>query len=205
MSRLLKTLNKNNDRDNTGSSNITVSGLSAQNGLPTQNSIPTLNGTSTLNGIPTLTGIPTLNSKFNPDVANMYNHASQLRNTTKYTQTNEGYKTIINEKMPTIVKNQDDLKLKYEKSNDKDAMAAVKKMTQLNQEREQEKEKLNKQIDHTKKLEELIKIKRKESTIDYQASTHGELKQMRIAQNDKIKSEKEKFNNIVNSLNDILK
>jgi hypothetical protein len=78
-------------------------------------------------------------------------------------------------------------------------------MTQLNQEREQEKAKLNKQIDHNKKLEELIKIKRKESTIDYQASTHGELKQMRIAQNDKIKSEKERFNNIVNSLNDILK
>jgi len=186
MSRLLKTLNKNND-------NITVSGLSAGGGRSSQN------------GIPTLTGIPTLSSKFNPDVANMYNHASQLRNTTKYTQTNEGYKTIINEKMPTVVKNQDDLKLKYEKSNDQDALLAVKKMTELNLEREQEKAKLNKQIDHNKKLEELIKIKRKESTIDYQASTHGELKQMRIAQNDKIKSEKERFNNIVNSLNDILK
>jgi hypothetical protein len=42
-------------------------------------------------------------------------------------------------------------------------------------------------------------------TSDYQATTHGELKQIQINQNDKIKAEKEKFNSIINSLNDILK
>ena len=142
-------------------------------------------------------------TKFNPDVANLYNQVNQVRNTTKYTTTNEGYKTIINEKMPTVVKKQEDLKLNYEKSNEQDAKLAMKKMQELNNERLKEVEILNKQLDHSKKLDELIKIKRKESTVDYQAATHGDLKQLRVAQNDKIKMEKEKFNNIIDSLNKI--
>jgi hypothetical protein len=143
-------------------------------------------------------------TKFNPDVANLYNQVNQVRNTTKYVTTNEGYKTIINEKMPAVVKKQEDLKLKYEKSNEQDAKLAIKKMQELNSERLKEVEILNKQLDHSKKLDELIKIKRKESTVDYEAATHGDLKQLRVAQNDKIKKEKEKFNNILDSLNKIL-
>ena len=142
-------------------------------------------------------------TKFNPDVANLYNQVNQVRNTTKYTTTNEGYKTIINEKMPTVVKKQEDLKINYEKANEQDSKLAVKKMQELNTERLKEVEILNKQLDHSKKLDELIKIKRKESTVDYQAATHGDLKQLRVAQNDKIKMEKEKFNNIIDSLNKI--
>jgi hypothetical protein len=143
-------------------------------------------------------------TKFNPDVANLYNQVNQVRNTTKYVTTNEGYKTIINEKMPAVVKKQEDLKLKYEKSNEQDAKLAIKKMQELNSERLKEVEILNKQLDHSKKLDELIKIKRKESTVDYEAATHGDLKQLRVAQNDKIKKEKEKYNNILDSLNKIL-
>jgi len=143
-------------------------------------------------------------TKFNPDVPNLYNQVNQVRNTTKYVATNEGYKTIINEKMPVVVKKAEDLKLQYEKSNEQDTKLAIRKMQELNNERQQEVERLNKQLDHTKKLDELIKVKRKESTVDYQAASHGELKQLRIAQNDKIKKEKEKFNNIIDSLNKIL-
>jgi len=144
-------------------------------------------------------------TKFNPDVANLYNQVNQVRNTTKYVTTNEGYKTIINDKMPAVVKKQEDLKLKYEKSNEQDAKLAIKKMQELNSERLKEVEILNKQLDHSKKLDELIKIKRKEiNDNNYQASTHGELKQIQIKQNDKAKSEKERFNNIVSSINDIL-
>jgi septal ring factor EnvC (AmiA/AmiB activator) len=142
-------------------------------------------------------------TKFNPDVPNLYNQVNQVRNTAKYTPTNEGYKTIINEKMPAVVKKSEDLKLQYEKTNEQDTKLAIKKMQELNNERQQEVERLNKQLDHTKKLDELIKVKRKESTVDYQAASHGELKQLRIAQNDKIKKEKEKFNNIIDSLNKI--
>ena len=80
-----------------------------------------------------------------------------------------------------------------------------KKIQELENERLNEKQKLTAQIDHSKKLEELIKIKRKEATDNYQATTHGELKQIQINQNDKIKKEKERYNDIVNSLNDILK
>jgi hypothetical protein len=143
-------------------------------------------------------------TKFNPDVANLYNQVNQVRNTTKYVTTNEGYKTIINDKMPAVVKKQEDLKLKYEKSNEQDAKLAIKKMQELNSERLKEVEILNKQLDHSKKLDELIKIKRKESTVDYEAATHGDLKQLRVVQNDKIKKEKEKYNNILDSLNKIL-
>jgi len=142
-------------------------------------------------------------TKFNPDVPNLYNQVNQTRNTSKYVPTNEGYKTIINEKMPSVVKKAEDLKIHYEKTNEQDTKLAIKKMQELNNERQQEAEKLNKQLDHSKKLDELIKIKRKESTVDYEAASHGELKQLRIAQNDKIKKEKEKFNNIIDSLNKI--
>ena len=69
-----------------------------------------------------------------------------------------------------------------------------------------EKEKLVKQIDHNKKLDEVIKIKRKEKNEEnYQASTHSELKNLTINSNDKIKKEKQRYNNIVDSINDILK
>ena len=143
--------------------------------------------------------------KFNPDVSNLYNQNNQIRNTTKYEYTNQGYKTIMNDKMPVFVKSQEDLKVNYEKVTEKDKVIVQKKISELENERLNEKNKLEKQIDHSKKLDELIKIKRKEITDNnYQASTHGELKQIQIKQNDKAKNEKERFNNIVSSINDIL-
>jgi hypothetical protein len=143
--------------------------------------------------------------KFNPDVANLYNQNNEIRNTTKYETTNQGYKTIMNDKVPKIVKSQEDLKVKYEKVTEKDKVVIQQKINELTNERLNEKNKLDKQIDHSKKLDELIKIKRKEmNDNNYQASTHGELKQIQIKQNDKAKSEKERFNNIVSSINDIL-
>jgi hypothetical protein len=145
------------------------------------------------------------NEKFNPDVGNLYNQTTQLRNTTKYEHTNEGYKTIINNKVPLIVKSQEDLKITYEKSNEKDRLIVLKKINELENDRLNEKKNHEKQIDHSKKLDELIKIKRKELTeTNYQASTHGELKQIQIKQNDKTQKEKERFNNIVSSINNIL-
>jgi hypothetical protein len=148
------------------------------------------------------------NEKFNPDVANLYNKTNQTRNTIKYNFTNEGYKTIINDNLPKIIKSKEDLKINYEKISSKDLPVINKKITELEYERQMEKEKLVKQIDHNKKLDELIKIKRRELTGDketYQAATHSELKQFQINQNDKAKKEKEKFNSIVESLNIILK
>jgi hypothetical protein len=143
--------------------------------------------------------------KFNPDVANLYNQNNEIRNTTKYETTNKGYKTIMTDKVPKVIKSQEDLKVKYEKVTEKDQVVIQQKINDLTKDRLNEKNKLDKQIDHTKKLDELIKIKRKEiSDNNYQASTHGELKQIQIKQNDKAKSEKERFNNIVSSINDIL-
>ena len=143
--------------------------------------------------------------KFNPDIANLYNQSNELRNTTKYETTNQGYKTIMTDKVPKIVKSQEDLKVKYEKITEKDNVVIQKKINELEKDRLNEKNKLDKQIDHSKKLDELIKIKRKElNDNNYQASTHGELKQIQIKQNDKAKTEKERFNNIVSSINDIL-
>lgn len=143
--------------------------------------------------------------KFNPDVANLYNKSNEQRNTTKYDYTNQGYKTIMNDKIPTVVKSKDDLKVDYQKANEKDRMEMTKKINVLEDERLKEKKMLEQQIDHNKKLDELIKIKRKEiSDNNYQASTHSELKQVQIKNNDKLKKEKEKLNNIVSSINDIL-
>ena len=143
--------------------------------------------------------------KFNPDIANLYNQANENRNTTTYEFSNQGYKTIMNDKIPSIVKSKDDLKIEYEKATEDDRVQILKKINELEMERLQEKEKLESQLDHTKKLDELIKIKRKEiSDPNYQASTHCELKQLAIKQNDKVRKEKERFNDIVNSLNDIL-
>jgi len=111
----------------------------------------------------------------------------------------------MNDKLPKEVKSVEDLKIEYEKASEKDRIEIVKKINLLEDERKKENDKLKSQIDHNKKLDELIKIKRKEvSENNYQASTHSELKQMTIKQNDKIKKEKERFNNIVNSINDIL-
>jgi hypothetical protein len=153
----------------------------------------------------TLNKDKTNTEKFNPDISNLYNQSNELRNTTKYETTNQGYKTIMTDKVPKIVKSQEDLKVKYEKITEKDNVVIQKKINELEKDRLNEKNKLDKQIDHSKKLDELIKIKRKELTDNnYQASTHGELKQIQIKQNDKAKNEKERFNNIVSSINDIL-
>jgi hypothetical protein len=143
--------------------------------------------------------------KFNPDISNLYNNANQIRQTTNFQFSTEGYKTIMNEKITKPIKSQDDLKVEYKKVDQKEMPMVLKKIQELENERLNEKQKLTAQIDHSKKLEELIKIKRKEATDNYQATTHGELKQIQINQNDKIKKEKERYNDIVNSLNDILK
>jgi hypothetical protein len=145
------------------------------------------------------------NEKFNPDISNLYNNANEIRQTTNFKFSNEGYKTIMNEKITKPIKSQEDLKVEYQKADQKDRPMVLKKIQELENERLNEKQKLTSQIDHSKKLEELIKIKRKEITDNYQAPTHGELKQIQINQNDKIKKEKERFNDIVNSLNEILK
>ena len=143
--------------------------------------------------------------KFNPDIANLYNQTNELRNTASYELTNQGYKTIMVDKIPQNIKSQEDLKVQYEKSSEQHKDSILKKIQELEADRLQEKTKLNEQIDHSKKLEELIKIKRKEiSDNNYQASTHGELKEFQIKQNDRNKKEKERFNGIVSSLNDIL-
>jgi len=143
--------------------------------------------------------------KFNPDVANLYNKSNEIRNTTKYEWNKQGYKTIMNDNMPNVVKSKEDLKVEYQKATEKDKTEMVKKITVLEDERLKEKETLAKQLDHTKKLDELIKIKRKEiNENNYQASTHSELKQVQIKNNDKLKKEKQKLNNIVSSINDIL-
>jgi hypothetical protein len=147
-------------------------------------------------------------NKFNPDMKNIFNQAKQDRETTKYNLSNTGYKTIINENIPKVVKSQDDLKIAYEKATEENRQVTLKKLAEINNERIIEKERLTSQIDHSKKLEELIKVKRREITGEketYQASTHSELKQYQINQNDKAKKEKERFNSIVESLNTILK
>lgn len=145
--------------------------------------------------------------KFNPDVANLYNQANQTRTTTKYEPSLEGYKTIMNDKVPKIVNSEKDLKVEYEKATEADRQVILQKINVLENERSKEKQILGSQIDHTKKLDELIKIKRREineSTNNYQASTHSELKQIQIKTNDVAKVHKEKFNNLVNSINDII-
>ena len=147
-------------------------------------------------------------NKFNPDIKNIFNEAKQERETAKYDLSTTGYKTIINEKVTKVVKSQEDLKIAYEKATEENRQITLKKLAELNNERMLENQKLNTQIDHTKKLDELIKVKRREKETNgetYQASTHSELKQFQINQNDKAKKEKERFNSIVDSLNVILK
>lgn len=147
-------------------------------------------------------------NKFNPDIKNNFNQAKQDRETAKYDLSTTGYKTIINEKISKVVKSQEDLKIAYEKATEENRQVTLKKLAEIDNERKMENQKLASQIDHNKKLDELIKVKRRELIGDkdtYQASTHSELKQIQINQNDKIKKEKERYNDIVNSLNDILK
>ena len=147
-------------------------------------------------------------NKFNPDIKNIFNEAKQERETAKYDLSTNGYKTIINEKVTKVVKSQEDLKIAYEKATEENRQVTLKKLAELNNERMLENQKLNTQIDHSKKLDELIKVKRREKETNgetYQASTHSELKQFQINQNDKAKKEKERFNSIVDSLNVILK
>jgi hypothetical protein len=141
--------------------------------------------------------------KYNPDVANLYNETNEIRNTTKYELSGNGYK-VISEKLPTNIKSKDDLKIEYQKLNEFQTAETLKKIAELENERNVEKEKLNKQIDHGKKLEELIKIKRKDPVDNFQASTHVELKQIQINNNDRAFKEKQKFNSIVSELNNIL-
>jgi len=149
--------------------------------------------------------INSVEDKFNPDVANLYNQTNELRNTTSYELTNQGYKTIMVDMIPQNIKSSEDLKVQYEKSNEQYKDSILVKIQELEADRLQEKNKLNEQKDHSKKLEELIKVKRKEiSDNNYQASTHGELKEFQIKNNDRNKKEKERFNGIVSSLNDIL-
>jgi len=83
----------------------------------------------------------------------------------------------------------------------------LKKINELENERLKEKQLLEAKIDHSKKLDELIKIKRRElngKDDNYQATTHNELKQIQIKSSYVAKVHKEKFNNLVNSINDIL-
>ena len=149
-----------------------------------------------------------VDNKFNPDMNNNFNQMKQERETTKYNLSSTGYKTIINEVNPKVVKSQEDLKLSYEKATEENRQVTLKKLAELDNERKLEKQRLNTQIDHTKKLDELIKVKRREIINEketYQAATHSELKQIQINQNDKARKEKERFNSIVDSLNTILK
>lgn len=189
MSNLLKTLIRN--RNNNGGNNGVNNGVNNE----------VNNGGN--NGVNN--GVNNSEGKYNPDISNLFNNANQIRQTTNYQFSNEGYKTIMNEKITKPIKSQDDLKIEYKKADQKERPEILKKIQELENERLNEKQKLSSQIDHSKKLDELIKIKRKEINIDYEASTHTELKQIQINQNDKIKKEKEKFNNIINSLNDILR
>jgi len=141
--------------------------------------------------------------KFNPDINNNFNQVKQDRETTKYNLSQTGYKTIINEKITKIIKSQEDLKIAYEKATEENRQQTLKKLVEIDNERKLENQKLSSQIDHNKKLDELIKVKRRELTGQnetYQASTHSELKQFQINQNDKARKEKEKFNSIVDSL-----
>ena len=113
----------------------------------------------------------------------------------------------MNDKVPKIVNSEKDLKVEYEKATEGDRQLIMQKINTLENERSKEKQILGSQIDHTKKLDELIKIKRREineSTNNYQASTHSELKQIQIKTNDVAKVHKEKYNNLVNSINDII-
>ena len=144
------------------------------------------------------------NEKFNPDIANLYNKATETRNTIKYEHTNQGYKSITTEKLPNTVTSQDDFKIAYNKLNETDNTMILKKISELENDRLNEKKKLESQLDHSKKLDELIKIKRKEIVeTNYQASTHVELKTMQIKDTDNMKKQKEKLNNIVSSINEI--
>ena len=120
-------------------------------------------------------------NKFNPDIKNIFNEAKQERETAKYDLSTTGYKTIINEKVNKVVKSQEDLKIAYEKATEENRQITLKKLAELNNERMLENQKLNTQIDHTKKLDELIKVKRREKETNgetYQASTHSELKRV---------------------------
>ena len=116
--------------------------------------------------------------KFNPDVANLYNQTNQSRNTVKYQPTLEGYKTIMNDIVPKVVKSEKDLKVEYKKATEADRQITNKKINELENERLKEKQLLEAKIDHSKKLDELIKIKRRElngKDDNYQATTHNEL------------------------------
>ena len=96
--------------------------------------------------------------------------------------------------MPTNIKSKDDLKIEYQKLNEFQTAETLKKIAELENDRNVEKE----------KLEELIKIKRKDPVDNFQASNHVELKQIQINNNDRALKEKQKFNSIVNELNNIL-
>jgi hypothetical protein len=71
------------------------------------------------------------NEKFNPDISNLYSQINQTRQTTSYNFSNEGYKTIITEKINKPIKSKDDLKLDYKKADGTDKQIMEKKRQEL--------------------------------------------------------------------------
>ena len=131
------------------------------------------------------------NDKYNPDIIDKYNNMTNNR-TTNFNQSKEVWKGITGENFDA-----NDLKIKIEKP---EVSEILNRLNIIMTEREDE-ERIRKEIAKTYKNENEKNNIEKE----YSSQDHHQLKKYHIDKNDKLIKEKEKFNAILEELNDIMR
>ena len=144
--------------------------------------------------------------KYNPDVINKFSSRNQQINLSEIQYKKEVWKGITGDEFKNDIKSPDDFIIKFDKPNlntinskHNDELASRQKEINLIEEK-------NKKIKEAA-LQNYMKIDLNTSeniSEKIQTKTHNELKQIQINDNDLLKEEKQKFNNLLNDLNKIL-
>jgi hypothetical protein len=144
--------------------------------------------------------------KYNPDVINKFSSRNQQINLSEIQYKKEVWKGITGDEFKNDIKSPDDFIIKFDKPNlntinskHNDELASRQKEIYLIEEK-------NKKIKEAA-LQNYMKIDLNTSeniSEKIQTKTHNELKQIQINDNDLLKEEKEKFNNLLKNLENII-
>lgn len=136
-----------------------------------------------------------INNKFNPDINIKYNQIQSNRNH-QYDYDNRVWKGIITDQITEPVKNANDLKLKLDNPNKESTLHKLEEQMAL---RAQERLQYEHNINNNKKLD-LHQTKNE----NYKpAHGHDELKTINVKENDRLKKEKERLNQIIHDINEL--
>jgi len=144
--------------------------------------------------------------KYNPDVINKFSSRNQQINLSEIQYKKEVWKGITGDEFKNDIKSPDDFIIKFDKPNlntinskHNDELASRQKEINLIEEK-------NKKIKEAA-LQNYMKIDLNTSeniSEKIQTKTHNELKQIQINDNDLLKEEKQKFNNLLKNLENII-